>query len=511
MSDESQDEVFRFLADPATHDGAAVKRVDTHAAAVFLAGATAYKVKRAVKFPFLDFSTRAKRKAALEAEIAANRPFAPDLYCEVIPITRRNAALALGGGGEALEWALKMHRFDEEATLDRLAERGRIDATLIKALARAVAAAHARSPVVDAPPWIAALGDYIEQNDSALRERVDLFDPGAVAALTAKSRAALARVRPLLLARGTEGLVRRGHGDLHLGNIALIDDRPVPFDALEFDPVVASGDVLYDLGFLLMDLVERKLPGAANLVLNVYLAATRHPTDLDALAALPLFMSLRAAIRAKVTAARLTNAASDQRQTIAMQAKAYFALACDLIAPVPPRLVAIGGLSGTGKSVLARALAPDLAPAPGAVLLRSDVERKAMFGVAENEKLPPQTYTAEVGEKVYPTLAGKARRVLAAGHSAIIDAVFAREHERTMVSELARANTFDVRGLFLTADLATRVARVGNRVHDASDADAAVAQVQESYALGPMNWIEIDASGTPEQTLAGAKAALKLN
>ena len=198
-----------------------------------------------------------------------------------------------------------MHRFDEEATLDRLAERGRIDTALIEALARAVAAAHARAPVVEAPPWIAALGDYIEQNDRALREQADLFDPSAVAALTARSRAALARIRPLLLTRGAEGLVRRGHGDLHLGNIALIDGRPVPFDALEFDPLVASGDVLYDLAFLLMDLVERKLPEAANLVLNVYLGATRHPTDLDALAALPLFMSLRAAIRAKVTAARL--------------------------------------------------------------------------------------------------------------------------------------------------------------------------------------------------------------
>src|SRR5262249_30314510 len=255
---------------------------------------------------------------------------------------------------------------------------------------------------------------------------VDLFDPGAVAALTAKSRAALVRVRPLLLARGTEGLVRRGHGDLHLGNIALIDDRPVPFDALEFDPVVASGDVLYDLGFLLMDLVERKLPGAANLVLNVYLAATRHPTDLDALAALPLFMSLRAAIRPKVTRVPSTNAASEQLQTITMQARGFFARACGLIAPVPPRLVAIGGLSGTGKSVLARALAPDLAPAPGAVLLRSDVERKAMFGVAENEKLPPEAYTLGVGQRVYAALAAQARRLLTAGHSAIVDAVFAR-------------------------------------------------------------------------------------
>jgi aminoglycoside phosphotransferase family enzyme/predicted kinase len=510
MSDQHQEAVFRFLADPATHGGVPVTRVDTHAAAVFLAGPVAYKVKRAVKFPFLDFSTLAKRKAALEAEIDANRPFAPELYIGVLPIARRDGALALGGDGEAIEWALKMRRFDESKTLDRLADGGRIDLALIEALAHAVAAAHARASVVDAEPWIAALADYIAQNDAALCAAPDLFERDAVDGLTCASAAALTRVRPLLRSRGAHGLVRRGHGDLHLGNIALIDGRPVPFDALEFDPVVAAGDVLYDLAFLLMDLIERKLNDAANLALNVYLGATRRETDLDALAALPLFMSLRAAIRAKVMAAKLANTPGDQRATIAAAAQKYFELALDLIRPPPPRLVAIGGLSGTGKSVLARALAPLLGSAPGAVVLRSDVERKVMFGVAQDEKLPAQAYAPEVSEKVYTTLTDKARRVVAAGHAAIADAVYARAHERAAITDLARNNHFKFHGLFLTADLKTRIARVGDRVHDASDADANVARRQESYELGALAWTPVDASGTPEQTLRRAKAALVL-
>ena len=183
-------------------------------------------------------------------------------------------------------------------------------------------------------------------------------------------------------------MVRRLHGDLHLGNIVLLGGRPVPFDAIEFSPLIASGDVLYDLAFLLMDLVERGLRPAANIVFNRYLVETDRIEDLDGLATLPLFLSIRAAIRAKVTAARLEHAAPDERAAIAHGARAYFDLARRVIEPTPARLVAVGGLSGTGKSALACALAPELAPAPGAVVLRSDVERKTVSGRDEYEKLP---------------------------------------------------------------------------------------------------------------------------
>ena len=353
---DCQAEVLAFLEDPASHRGREVRRIDTHASSVFLVGERALKVKRAVRFPFLDYSSLDKRKAACAAELEVNRPFAPELYRRIMPITREaDGRLALDGEGEPVEWAVEMRRFDEARTLDRLADAGRIDAALADTLGRVVAAAHARAPVVSAEPWIAALDTYLDQNQAAFGEFPNLFAAEAVAELQRRSRDALSRARPLLLARGKLGLIRRGHGDLHLGNIALIGDRPVPFDAIEFSELIASGDVLYDLAFLLMDLIERGLPGAANVVLNRYLAETRRESDLDTHAALPLFLSLRAAIRAKVTAARLRAASADSSREIARAAQTYFRLAGSLLEPAIPMLVAIGGLSGTGKSLLARA------------------------------------------------------------------------------------------------------------------------------------------------------------
>jgi hypothetical protein len=308
--------------------------------------------------------------------------------------------------------------------------------------------------------------------------------------------------------RGQRGLIRRIHGDLHLGNIVLIDGRPVLFDAIEFSAIIGSGDVLYDLAFLLMDLFERKLPQAANIVLNRYLAETHRDEDLDALTALPFFLSMRAAIRAKVTAARMERAETAERDKIAASARAYFNFALRAIVPPAPQFIAVGGLSGTGKTQLARALAPHIAPMPGAVIVRSDVERKTLFGTGETEKLAAAAYAPDVTARVYGLIAGKARRIVAAGHSAIVDAVFATPQERDALAATAKAAKVPLQGLFLTADLATRIARVGGRAKDASDADAAVAQTQESYELGTLTWSKIDASGTPVDTLARARAAL---
>lgn len=521
------DEVAAFLAAPATHgiDGE-VRRIDTHAAAVFLAGPRAYKIKRPVRFPFLDFSTLALREAACRREISVDRPIAPSIYRGVVAVTREaDGRLALGGAGEPVEWAVAMNRFDETATLDRVVARGPLASTLVADLARIVADAEARAPRRAVAPWRADLFAYLDQNARAFALRPDLFPPSEAEALDRRARRRLDVLSDLLDERERLGRIRLGHGDLHAGNVAVIDGRPQLFDAVEFDDAIATGDVLYDAAFMIMDLEARGDRAAARAFLDRWLVETvRHEArlrpdrpvaelleaELGALVALPLWLSIRAALRAKIAAARAHAVEGGARDEAEAEARRFFAVACARLQPATPRLVAVAGLSGSGKSTLARALAVDLDPAPGALVLRTDVLRKLAAGVDDTARLDPVHYTPEASRRIYELLVAAAGRPLAAGRSVVVDAVALRADERRRFAELAAAVEVPFAGLWLDVDPAIAAARVGERVGDASDADASVVAFQAGRPPGPIDWPRLDASGPPEATLTAARRTLGL-
>jgi aminoglycoside phosphotransferase family enzyme/predicted kinase len=496
-----QSEVLDFLSDPASYGlpSGAVTRVDTHGAIVFLAGDTAYKVKRAVAFPYMDFSTLERRHRFCLREREINSRTAPGLYRAVRAVGRGPEGLRLAAesdrvGAEAVEWVLEMRRFEQRDLLSEMAGDGRLTTGLMSDLAVAIAAFHEQAEVHrDRAAGSQAMSWVVRENGAEFAERDDLFDPAAAARLTEVSLAEVDRHGALLDRRAESGQVRLCHGDLHLRNVVLLDDRPTLFDAIEFNDAIACIDVLYDLAFLLMDLEQRDLRSYANAVLNRYL---QRRDDLEGLALLPLFLSARAAVRAKVAASLEAVAEADAEQKAQRrEAQDYFQRALAYLTPAPARLVAVGGLSGSGKSTLARAIAPQLGRAPGALHLRSDILRKQLAGVAETDRLPPDSYTAEASQQVYAELDRQASRALAAGQSVVVDAVFARPEERDAVQALARKANAAFTGLWLEAPPKVLASRVAARHGDASDADETVVEKQLTYDLGSIEWRRLDAAG----------------
>ena len=353
-----QSAVLEFLGNPAIHAIAEpVRRIDTHGAVVFLAGRDAYKVKRAVRFAFMGFSTFEKRKLACQRELEVNRDNAPGIYLGLVAITHSEAGLKLGGEGEVVEWAVHMSRFNEDATLDQLAKQGGLPKSLITDLAHAVWLSHERAPRKDFDVTC-ALDRYILENAESFAENSNLFPTDRVRGLTESARAYLSTKAKLFRARQEAGYVRRCHGDLHLRNIVMLAGKPILFDALEFDEAMATGDVLYDLAFLVMDFWERGFRKEANGLLNRYLWESGDEAHLAGLSMLSVFLSVRAAIRAKVVAASLPHLDGAARVEAVREAQRYFAFAEQFLAPAQPRLVAIGGLSGTGKTTIAEELGP---------------------------------------------------------------------------------------------------------------------------------------------------------
>lgn len=494
-----QGDIFAFLQTPETHGlSARTTRIDTHGAAVFLAGDDVYKVKRAVYFPYMDFSTLNKRKSACEAEIAVNRRNAPDLYLGIVAITRDSAGFHLGGPGEVAEWAVHLRRFDERATLDRLIENGPLGPDLINQVARTIVEAHQHAPHRDPIAATAALRHVMTETEKELSAAAEIFVSSSVVKFGSAIRKAFDRFEPLLLSRGAQGQVRHCHGDLHLRNIVLIDGKPVLFDAIEFDETIATCDILYDLSFLLMDLCQHGLHTDANKLMNRYMWSSENEhLQIEGLALLPLFLSLRAAIRAKVTASQLR--LDPKSVHLRDEARAYLEAAQHFLDPEQPRLIAIGGLSGSGKTTLAAALAPSFGKAPGALHLRSDIERKRLFNQPQTARLPADAYMPKVSDKIYRTLREHVEAALRANHSVIVDATYHRPIEREAITEVAVHAGIDFLGIWLDAPTEIMQTRVSERRGDASDATAAIVSAQASEDSGAIVWQRHDASAGIEK------------
>jgi uncharacterized protein len=446
---------------------------ETHISAVFIGSDTVWKLKKSIKMPFLDFRTRASRAHFLQRELELNSQAAPAMYRDVVGIQRQPDGSLGFGEHDPIDHVLRMARVPEQDFLDVAASQGRIDPATLDALGDAVAVYHAACPPLDSRDNVELMRHITEGNTrSALSAKLPATD---VTAWKRQMMAAIEARNAWLTARAGDGFVRRCHGDLHLGNICLWEGKPVPFDALEFDEDLATIDVSYDLAFLLMDLDQRVGRPAANRVMNRYVARTG---DAGVVGGLALFLSQRAMIRAHVLAATGQDGGT------------YLAAALAYLAPADPITIAIGGLQGTGKSTLARALAPGLGVAPGALILRSDETRKRLWHVAPEARLPPEAYAPDANAATNDALVEQARIAAASGHATIIDATFLDAQVRQAIVPANRRFL----GVWLHAPLDVLEQRIADRTGDASDATVAVLRKSAQNDPGPGGWLPVDAT-----------------
>jgi aminoglycoside phosphotransferase family enzyme/predicted kinase len=486
-----QEDVAAFLRALAGSDP-----LETHISLVFIGPDTVWKLKKAVRLAFLDFTSLDSRRRFTLRELELNQPAAPGLYRDAVPVVRRtDGTLAFGETDDAaaIDWVLRMARVPSDDFLDEIAAAEKLTPPLLDALGDTVALFHASlSPVRGAGPAASmrsvALGNAQSALDAGLPE-------SNVREWRKQIGAALDAIASWLGQRGRDGFVRRAHGDLHLGNLCLWNGKPVPFDALEFDEAMATIDLGYDLAFLLMDLDRRVSRGAANRVLNRYVARTG---DAALTQGLPAFLSLRAMIRAHVEAKRGNPGI----------AAPYLAAALDYLRPKRPIVLAIGGLPGTGKTTLARALAAELGRAPGALVLRSDEIRKRQHKAPPEQRLPQSAYGEAASEAVLAELAARVGETASGGHAVVADATFIDPRHRSMLAAAARAAAVPFVGLWLHAPLAVLEARIAARHNDASDATIAVLRAASQGSPGPGDWIPVEAD-EPAQTEAHARIAIQ--
>ena len=503
---EDQSIVTAFLTDASTHGNVgSVEVMETHISAIFLVGDRAYKLKRAVRLPYADFSTPDIRLAACDKEYRLNKATSPAIYLGVRRITRAGNGLVFDGTGELVDAVVEMVRFDQASILDDMAQHAKLEPQVMSVLAREIAAAHRKAEVVTGG-GAENIEGVLDINRAGFHQS-GVFSQAEIETLDAAFIAGLQRLTPILDKRAAHGCIRRCHGDLHLRNICMFDGRPQLFDCIDFNDQLATVDVLYDLAFLAMDLWHRELQEFASLIVNHYLDDT---LEEDGFACLPYFIALRAAVRAHVLATQSEDTHIRDKDSKRQEARRYYDLAMSLLEPDRPRLIAIGGFSGSGKSTVASKLAPLVGIAPGARLIESDRTRKALFGVAPEERLPESAYLPEVSEKVYEAMATRTAALLKDGCVVVTDAVFDRTERRQAIENVARTLGVAFDGLWLQASPGILKQRIETRRNAASDATSAVLDMQLARASGDVDWHRVQTSTSLAETIGAARKLLKV-
>ncbi|HJW26191.1 MAG TPA: AAA family ATPase [Rhodocyclaceae bacterium] len=511
----AQRRLVEVLLDPSRHPhpAPAVTLIETHISFLLLTGPFAYKIKKAVDLGFVDYTRLERRHFFCQEELRLNGRLAPRLYLDVVPIAGSPEDPRLGGAGEPVEFAVRMAQFDQDRLLDRLIARGELTADHVDALAATVAAFHGSAPPAapaDDYGSPAAVWAPVAANFAHLRAKAGSDAWPLLERLEGWSRAEFQRLGEKVARRKAEGFVRECHGDLHLGNVALLEEEPTIFDCIEFNPELRWIDVINDLAFLVMDLAERGRPDYAWRLLNDWLEVRG---DYGGLALLRFYQAYRALVRAKVAAIRAADPASSpaDREGAKAGLAAYLAFAEGITAPKPPLLLVTHGLSGSGKTLLARRAAEAL----GAIRLRSDVERKRLQGLQplarSGSGIACGLYADSATVATYRRLAELAAEVIAAGYPAIVDAACLARWQRDSFRDLAR----DLKVPFLILHcrapcsvLEKRVAARARLGRDASEADLAVL-TRQCRDVEPLAADELDLALTVDTDKDGPEAALE--
>lgn len=514
---DDQSQIIEALSLPETYGLKSSHKVgskETNISEIFLTGEKAYKLKRGVKYPYVDYSTPEKRLLACRKEMEICERFAPGLCFGIEKVVQdRKGRIHLESRSpdkeaEIVDYLLVMREFAEDMLFENMADRGDLDRFEMMDTAEKIFELHQKSEIVTDRDPVDIISGRIYENNTMIRCFVpDVFDAEDVDALEKEQLEALDACRELLKKRRDEGKIRWCHGDLTLRNIAMWDGKVTPFNPIEFYDDLARIDTLYDFAFLLVDMESKGQRRLASILFNHYMALTG---DWEGVKVLPLFLSCRAAVNAYVFAQR-SSEIKDRHEAALMANKAYgqLVIAHRFLVRPKPLLVACGGLSGSGKSRIGREVAPFIGNPPGAVILRDDVLRKNILGVGLDDRLDESVYTPENEEKVFERLCLECRNMLASGQPVVADALFHEERHRRAIEDVAREMNVDFQGLWVDAPLEVRARRVVSRRRNPSDVTTAEElERQLDIDVGTVTWDTVDTSGDRMVTLTQVRSLL---